>query len=173
MATYYDHITAEQAELLRTAPLFFIASCEPGLAPGPDGSGPVNVSPKGGAPLHLLDANTVAYLDYPGSGNATARHAGAGGPVTLMACSFDGEAAIVRLYGQATIHGPGTPLFERLGAGQPEALDRPRQAICLSVAKTQTSCGYGVPLMDNPRNRRRDQRGRRYKQPPARAKRDS
>ncbi|HEY1015374.1 MAG TPA: pyridoxamine 5'-phosphate oxidase family protein [Herpetosiphonaceae bacterium] len=171
MATFYDQITAEQAELLRTAPLFFVASCDPELADGPDGIGPVNLSPKGGVPLHLLDANTVAYLDHPGSGNATSRHIGAspqgGTPVTLMVCSFDEQAAIVRLYGRATVHGPGTPLFERLSDQQAEALGKPRQVICLSVARTQTSCGYGVPLMDNPRDRRKDERGRRYKQPPA------
>src|SRR5258706_16352244 len=100
MAKTYPAITDEQPALLRNAPLFFVASAEPALAAGPHGIGPVNLSPKGGTPLLIVSPGRVAYLDYPGSGNETARHAAAGGAMTLMACSFEaGDAAIVRLYG--------------------------------------------------------------------------
>src|SRR3954471_24859276 len=100
MATYYPSITNEQAELIRSADLFFVASADPRLATGPNEVGPVNVSPKGGVPLHILGPNRVAYLDYPGSGNETARHCAAGGPITVMVVSFEGgDAAIVRLFG--------------------------------------------------------------------------
>ena len=40
-----------------------------------------HVSPKGGAPLHILGRDHVAYLDYLGSGNETARHSLAGGNI--------------------------------------------------------------------------------------------
>src|SRR4051812_35764820 len=107
MATYYPSITDEQAALIHAAPLFFVASADPQLASGPNGVGPVNVSPKGGVPLHILGPNRVAFLDYRGSGNETARHCAAGGPITLMICAFDAEdAAIVRLFGTARV----TPL---------------------------------------------------------------
>ena len=109
MATYYPSITDDQAALIRNAPLFFVASADPALAPGPEGIGPINLSPKGGVPLHVIDPNRVAFLDYLGSGNETARHAIAGGPITVMVCSFEGEdAGIIRLYGKAT----ATPLEE-------------------------------------------------------------
>ena len=75
MATYYPSITDDQAALIRNAPLFFLASADPALDPGPEGIGPVNLSPKGGVPLHIIDPNRVAFLDYLGSGNETARHA--------------------------------------------------------------------------------------------------
>src|ERR1051326_8407709 len=101
MSSFPTAITPEQAELIRTCALFFVASADPRLAEGPDGSGPVNVSPKGGVTLHMLSENRVAYLDTVGSGNETARHAAGGGPVTVMVCSFDADAAIVRLYGHA------------------------------------------------------------------------
>ena len=103
MATFHPSITDEQAALIRNASLFFVASADPQLADGPE-VGPVNVSPKGGVPLHILGPNRVAYLDYPGSGNETARHCKAGGPITVMVCSFDeGDAAIVRLFGRARV----------------------------------------------------------------------
>ena len=108
MATYHPSITDEQAALIRGAALFFVASADPQLSGGPNDVGPVNVSPKGGVPLHILDRNRVAYLDYRGSGNETARHCAAGGPVTVMVCSFDEDAAIVRLFGRARV----TPLSE-------------------------------------------------------------
>src|SRR5512139_4143493 len=109
MATYYTAITAEQATLIQTAPLFFVASADPNLAKNPGDIGPVNLSPKGGVRLHIINPTRVAYLDYPGSGNETARHAQAGGPITLMVCAFDdGDAAIVRLYGKVHV----TPFAE-------------------------------------------------------------
>lgn len=166
MATYYSHITNEQAALIRTARLFFIATVSPNLAAGPNGIGPVNLSPKGGSPLHILDPNHVAYLDYAGSGNETARHTQAGSPATLMVCSFEEEdAAIVRLYGRARITPlAGSPLAERL-LGQPAAeLRSPaRQIVEMDVERTATSCGYGVPVMSFVRDRQVADRGRCYK----------
>ena len=104
MATYYQSITDEQMALIKNANLFFMGSADPALVEGPEGVGPVNLSPKGGVPLHVLGPNRVAYLDYSGSGNETARHAAAGGPVTVMICSFEEEnPAVVRLYGKATV----------------------------------------------------------------------
>src|SRR4051794_39639980 len=102
MATYHPSITDEQAALIHNAAMFFVASADPQLANGPHEVGAVNVSPKGGVPLHILGRNRVAYLDYRGSGNETARHCAAGGPVTVMICSFEeGDAAILRLFGRA------------------------------------------------------------------------
>ena len=150
MADFYDRITSEQADLIRQARLFFVATADPALTPGKNGAGAVNVSPKGGVPLHVLDERRVAYLDYVGSGNETARHSLAGGPITLMVCAFDQEnAAVVRLYGRADV----TPLAESPHAAL--LMDAPaddialpqRQAIVVSVEGTSTSCGYGVPVM--------------------------
>ena len=73
--------------------MFFVASADPELRPGPEGEGPVNLSPKGGVPLHILSPNRVAFLDYTGSGNETARHSTAGGPITVMIASFEAENA--------------------------------------------------------------------------------
>lgn len=63
MADYFDRITDKQADLIRQAQVFFVATADPGLEPGAHGVGAVNVSPKGGVPLHVLDEYRVAYLD--------------------------------------------------------------------------------------------------------------
>ena len=166
MATYHASITAEQAELIRNATMFFVATADPNLAAGPHGIGPVNVSPKGGVPLHILNPNRVAFLDYMGSGNETARHGKAGGPVTVMICSFEAEnAAVVRLYGKVRVTPlADSPLAEFLLQHVPEEPKGPaRQVIEVEIDKTITSCGYGVPVMELVRNRRVSDRGRRYK----------
>ena len=170
MAKFWDHITDEQAELIRSAPLFFVASADPALAPGEGGEGAVNVSPKGAARLHQIDPRRVAYLDYPGSGNETARHAAAGGPITLMVCSFEpGDAAIVRLYGRARVMPlEECPYADALRAGTEGAMLSPRQVVEMAIETTMTSCGYGVPVMELVRERERSDRGGRYKPAPVR-----
>ena len=173
MATEYPSITAEQAELIKSAPLFFVASAEPSLQQQDNGCGPVNLSPKGGVPLHILDESHVAYLDYTGSGNETARTTALGGPMTIMVCSFaEKDAAVIRLFGHAT----ATPIAESPLAEQ--LLDQPfddialpaRQVIELTVDSTQTSCGYGVPVMEYQHERTTDMRARRYKPGSSRAR---
>lgn len=166
MAEADFQITAEQAELINRARVFFIASADPGFEVGPNGIGPVNVSPKGGARLHIIDANTVAYLDYGGSGNETARHAAQGAPVTIMVCSFEpDDAAIVRLYGRASVNAledseHAARLLSDLGA---DPSMRQRQIIVIDVERSMTSCGYTLPVMEFVRERQKSNRGRKYK----------
>ena len=167
MATFYPAITDEQAALIRNAAVFFVATADPDLTPGPEGSGPVNVSPRGATPLHILSPNRVAFLDYVGSGNETARHSRAGGPITVMVCSFEeGDAAIVRLYGTAHVTAlADSPLADvLLRQAAKELKSSPRQVIEVDVERTMTSCGYGVPIMSFVRDRRVADRGRRYKE---------
>ena len=140
MASTSDCITHEQANLIRRAKLFFVASAAPDLSPGPLGQGPVNLSPKGGAPLHIIDDRTVAYLDFRGSGNETARHAQHNGPLTLMVMSLDAQdAAIVRLYGHARV----TPL-DQSPTPSNSALTHPASPACPS-AKSSPSGSTAPP----------------------------
>jgi hypothetical protein len=163
MAAHYSSISEEQAELIRGARVFFVASADPKLEKGARDVGPVNVSPRGAAALHIVSPTKVAFLDYPGSGNETSRHATAGGPVTVMICSFDENAAIVRLYGKAR----ATPIADSplaatlLEQAPPDSMFR--QVIEVEIESTMTSCGYGVPVMDFVRDRGAQDRGRRYK----------
>ena len=142
-----------------------MGTADPQMRTSAEGIGPINVSPKGGVPLHIIDRKRVAFLDYLGSGNKTADHTQAGSPITVLVCSFESEdAAIVRLYGRARI----VPLdeyehAELLCAAPSEHLATQRQAIEIEVETTGTSCGYGVPVMELVRQRRAADRGRKYK----------
>ena len=167
MATYYQSITAEQVALIKNSNLFFVGSVDPALTLGPEGVGPVNLSPKGGVPLHILSPSSVAYLDYSGSGNETARHAAAGGPVTVMICSFEEKnPAVVRLYGKATASSLEASRFGALLQGQTADKEiglEERQVIVIDVESTSTSCGYGVPVLRFVKQRNRTQHGNMYK----------
>jgi len=166
MASYYPSITKEQAELIQNSPVFFVATAAPIQSHISEGVGPINISPKGGVPLHIIGPNRVAFLNYAGSGNETERHSLSGSSITVMICSFEGEnAAIVRLYGKAKL----TPVAEStlakqlLKTGATEMKLTPRQVVEIEVEKTSTSCGYGVPVMEFVRDRHTIDHGRRYK----------
>ncbi|NKC17015.1 MAG: pyridoxamine 5'-phosphate oxidase family protein [Gammaproteobacteria bacterium] len=167
MATLYDGLTRAQITLIEESHVFFVATADSKLAATPAGLGPVNISPKGGVPLHIIDPNLVAYLDYPGSGNETARHLAAGGPMTIMVCSFHtSDAAIVRMYGKGTVQSFDDCPFAKRIVETPakELVSKPRQIIALRIEHTQTSCGYGVPVFQFERDRRKADRGRRFKE---------
>ncbi len=167
MATYYDSITPEQKLLIEEAQIFFVASVATDLSAGPHGGGAVNVSPKGGVKLRMVGEDRVAYLDFGGSGNETARHSASGGPVTVMVMSTTpDDAGIVRLYGHARVHALDAyehrEVFEE--ASTPDEIGLAmRQVVEITVENTQTSCGYGVPVMEFQAQRTRADHGRRYK----------
>jgi hypothetical protein len=166
MASYYSSITDEQAALIRNASLFFVATADLSLGEGPRGVGPLNLSPKGGVTLHILTPNHVAFLDYAGSGNETARHSISGGPVTVMICSFEEEnAAIVRLYGKARVTAVAdSPIGEQLLKGKVAHRHwRSRNVVEIAIESTMTSCGYGVPVLKFVRDRAEEDRGDGYK----------
>ncbi len=162
-----DPTPKEQRALIQAAPAPLIASAPPGLEGGPDGQGPVNLSPKGGVTLHVLDDHRVADLDYAGSGNETARHAAASGPTPVMVMSTDDDAAIVRLYGRARIIPlEESPLAERVLTGTEPVksigLAR-RQVVEIEVDSTATTCGFGVPILEFRAQRTTAEHGQQYK----------
>jgi predicted pyridoxine 5'-phosphate oxidase superfamily flavin-nucleotide-binding protein len=168
VADYFDAVTPEQRALIEEAPVFFVATADPGGEPGPHGQGSVNVSPKGATTPVVLDERTVAWLDYAGSGDETARHVEAGSELTLMVMSTTAEdAAIVRLYGSAEIQPiDASPHADALlAASRAQTLGKPRRVFVLHVATTMTSCGYGVPVLEERGDREKAGLGRRFKPP--------
>ena len=86
----------------------------------------------------------------------------------MMVCSFDADAAIVRLYGRAQVTPIAqSPLAARLLEDPASDLSGARQVIAIDIERTATSCGYGVPIMEFVRDRTAMDRGRRYKPKPA------
>jgi Pyridoxamine 5'-phosphate oxidase len=142
MAKQFTCIEPHQREFILQQRIFFTASAA--------AQGRVNVSPKDGAALRIINANSVAYLDQTGSGNETAAHLRANGRMTIMFCAFAGAPMILRLYGQGKVLSRGSFAYSDLLASAFENEERPgsRQIVVLAIDLVQTSCGYGVPLFE-------------------------
>jgi len=142
MAKVHKEITAELAEWIAEQPMYFVAS-----APLSE-SGHVNVSPRGLHSLRILDPLQVLLLDLTGSGNETAAHLNQNSRLTVMFCAFNGKPKILRLYGSAEAILPGHSEWTNLRAEFPNSIPAVRQLFRLKISRVQTSCGFGVPLMD-------------------------
>ena len=140
MGRSFDSLSPALADAVRSAPLFFVATAP--LA----ADGHVNVSPKGGDTLRVLDDRTVAYLDLTGSGAETIAHLRENGRITLMVCAFSGAPQIVRVYGRGEAVMPGDGGYDELAGLFPD-LPGARAVIRVAVERVGSSCGYAVPLM--------------------------
>jgi hypothetical protein len=144
MADWFDHIDEERRTFIERQHMFFVAT-----APSSAEDGFANLSPKGRTLLKVLGPNLIGWLDYPGSGNETAKHTADNGRITLMLCSFEAAAGIVRLYGTGKAVDLDDPLLLRYReAFKDDVHPYVRQAFFVEVEKVQTSCGYAVPRME-------------------------
>ena len=139
MADWFDRLDDKLSDFIARQPIFFTATA-------PE-EGRVNLSPKGMDTFRVLDEATVAYLDLTGSGNETAAHLMQNRRMTVMFCSFDRNALILRLYGKGEVIGPEDSGFDKLVGLFPD-YPGARQIIRLHIENVQTSCGYGVPQME-------------------------
>lgn len=139
MAKFYTDLTQSLINFIQEQSVFFVATAAQ--------SGCINVSPKGMNTFRCLATNQVAYLDLTGSGNETSAHLAENGRLTIMFCSFSDEPLILRLYGQGSVIRPNMQAWPHY-APQFELLPGTRQIILLQIAQVQTSCGFGVPLLD-------------------------
>lgn len=139
MADFTDHLTAEHRAMIAGQPVFFTATAA--------ADGRINLSPKGLADtFKVLGPNRVAYLDLGGSGNETHAHLSVDGRITVMMCNFQQPALILRLYGRGRAVLPQDPDWAEL-AGHFTLLPGTRQIFDIAVDSVQTSCGWGVPIM--------------------------
>jgi len=142
MGKVVPEITDELRTFIESQPIFFVATAP--LA----ADGHVNLSPKGLDTFAVLSATRIAYLDLTGSGNETAAHLTENGRITIMFCSFSGPPKILRLYGHGRVCLRGDAEWDTL-RHHFENVAGIRQIIVADVDRVQTSCGFGVPLMDH------------------------
>lgn len=142
MAATHPEITPELAAWIAEQPVFFVASAP--LA----ATGHINVSPRGLDTFRVIGSRRVAYLDLTGSGNETAAHVQENGRITVMFCAFNGAPRILRLYGQGQVVLSSDPAWPGHRARFPDELPGVRQIVAIDVHRIQTSCGFGVPLMN-------------------------
>jgi len=143
MAEFFDALNDDHRAFIAKQPVFFVATAA--------ADGLVNLSPKGYDAFRMLGKNRVAYLDLAGSGNETHAHLIAqqkdAGRITIMFNNFENPALILRLYGKGVPVLPQDEGWDAL-ATHFEILPGTRQIFDIQVDKIQTSCGWGVPVME-------------------------
>lgn len=141
MGKTYEVLDAKLTSFILAQKMFFVAT-----APL-NGTGHVNVSPKGYDCFKIINPTTVAYLDLGGSGIETLAHLKENGRITIMFCAFEGKANIVRLYGTGTVVNFDEPRFAAALALFPN-FSRARSIITINITRIADSCGFGVPFYD-------------------------
>jgi hypothetical protein len=136
MSEWHKSITPEMKQFIAEQKIFFVAT-----APH---KGRINLSPKGMDTFRVVDDNRVLYLDLTGSGNETAAHLLENGRITVMFCSFDKTARIMRLYGRGRAIHPRDDRWNEYLAMFPSE-PGVRQIMEIEVETAMTSCGYAVP----------------------------
>ncbi|MDH5543232.1 MAG: pyridoxamine 5'-phosphate oxidase family protein [Nitrospinota bacterium] len=139
MAKLFDSLEQEHIDFINAQKLFFTGTNS--------GSKGVNISPKGIEPLKILGPNSIAYIDFIGSGNRMAEDLMEGSPVTIMFCSFDEKPLILRLYCNGKTIKNGEPGFDdKISLWNRKPDKNIRQVFIFDITKVMTSCGWGVPL---------------------------
>ncbi|NJK78810.1 MAG: pyridoxamine 5'-phosphate oxidase family protein [Chloroflexaceae bacterium] len=141
MGKVLDTLTPDLCTFIATQPMFFVATAP--LA----ADGHINLSPKGYDCFRILSPGQVAYLDLTGSGNETSAHLLENGRITFMFCAFTGRPQILRLYGVGRTVLPEHDAWATLAPHFPD-LAGARQIIVADLHRIQTSCGYGIPVME-------------------------
>ncbi|MGP3684890.1 pyridoxamine 5'-phosphate oxidase family protein [Streptomyces sp. IBSNAI002] len=144
MGKLYTRIDGRLRTFIEEQPVFFTATAP--LA----GDGHVNLSPKGRAgTLVVIDEQTLAYLDFGGSGAETIAHVRENGRITLMWCAFTGPPNIVRVHGEGEAVFRDDPRWAGLIGGFGDA-DGPsaRAIILVHAQRISDTCGYAVPFME-------------------------
>ncbi|NEA42773.1 pyridoxamine 5'-phosphate oxidase family protein [Streptomyces sp. SID11385] len=145
MGKTYERIDGRLRRFIEEQPVFFTAT-----APLSE-QGTVNLSPKGvRGSFAVLDAHTVAYLDFAGSNAETIAHLRENGRITLMWCAFQGPPNIVRVHGHGEAVFRDDPRFpglvERFDAVDPSSHGL-RAVIVVRAGLIRDTCGYAVPFM--------------------------
>ena len=106
----------------------------------------VNVSPKGMDYFRVIGGNRVVWMNLTGSSNESAAHVQHNPRMTIMFCAFSGTPMILRLFGTAKATHHQDEQWQTLSDLFPPSISA-RQIFDMQVDIVQTSCGFGVPLM--------------------------
>ncbi|NDI34285.1 pyridoxamine 5'-phosphate oxidase family protein [Chengkuizengella sediminis] len=143
MGKFLTELNEELIEFIQKQHMFFTAT-----APSDDGR--INLSPKGYDCLKIVNNQSIIYLDYAGSGNETANHLRDNKKITIMWNSFDQKPLILRVYGYGEVIEKQAETYAELLQDHFPDIDpkSARQIFNIKIEAVQTSCGFGVPIMD-------------------------
>ena len=139
MSDFTEALTEDHIAMISRQSVFFVATAAADAR--------INLSPKGYDAFRVIAPGRVAYLDLGGSGNETNAHLLADGRITIMMCNFQQPALILRIYGTGRPVLPADPDWADLAAHF-TLLPGTRQIFDIAVDSVQTSCGWGVPVME-------------------------
>lgn len=139
MGKQFKEISENLQQFIENQKIFFVGTAA--------AEGTVNISPKGIDSFKVLSGTQVVWHNLTGSGNETAAHLLKNDRMTIMFCSFDKNPLILRLYGKASIYHPRDAEYEKYIDLFPSNTGS-RQVVSMKVDLVQTSCGFGVPLME-------------------------
>lgn len=144
MSDFTETLTDAHIAFIADQHVFFVATAADDAR--------INLSPKGLDTFRVISPGRIAWLDLGGSGNETHAHLVADGRITIMFCNFSNPANILRIYGTGA---PVLPQDEAWNdfAAHFDLLPGTRQIFDIAVGSVQTSCGWGVPLMELKRDR--------------------
>ena len=139
MGQTFTALSDKHIEFINEQKIFFVGTAAE--------TGQVNVSPKGGDYLRVIDSNTIAWLNLTGSGNESTAHVLRNPRMTIMFCAFEGKPLILRTYGNARV-------LHRNDAEWAQYMElfesnfTARQIFILDISLVLSSCGMAVPFFD-------------------------
>jgi hypothetical protein len=139
MGKQYKRLKDRDIEFIKKQKLFYIASCS---------GGEVNLSPKGYDSIRVIDENTLAFANLPGSGNRTYRDAADNGEFTIVFNAFEDGAMILRLFCKAEIVGKDHPKYEEYLALFSIKESVIRDIFEFKIYAVESSCGMSVPYYE-------------------------
>jgi len=87
MGQQYSELSPKHIEFIAAQKIYFVSTAAD--------TGTVNLSPKGGDSLRVINPTTIAWLNHTGSGNESAAHVLLNPRMTVMFCAFEGSPLIL------------------------------------------------------------------------------
>lgn len=139
MGKQFSQLTDRQIQFIGHQKIYFVATAA--------ATGHVNLSPKGGDSLRVINSTTIAWQNLTGSGNESAAHVIQHPRMTIMFCDFDASPLILRAYGTARVLHQQDAEWSEYCDLFPASIAT-RQIFILDINLVQASCGMSVPLFD-------------------------
>ncbi len=139
MGKQFSELSDKQIKFIGNQKIYFVGTAA--------ATGHVNLSPKGGDSLRVINSTTIAWLNLTGSGNESAAHVIQNPRMTVMFCDFDGAPLILRAYGNARVLHQQDSDWKEYCELFPASIAT-RQIFILDISMVQSSCGMSVPNFD-------------------------
>ena len=137
MGKQFESLSDKHIQFIEAQKIYFVGTAAD--------TGTVNISPKGGDSLRVINGNQIAWLNFTGSGNESAAHVLQNPRMTIMFCAFEGKPLILRAYGKVQVLHHKDAQWSEFSALFPSNTGA-RQIFILDIDLVQASCGMSVPF---------------------------